>query len=129
MSGIAIKFHQGPVTFAAEKPVVGGQLVQAGSKPRTIVPAEANSTTILGVAVTDAAPAGDTFSGVPEHVAVAYGPAQVPIKGKGLAVGDLAVAATGGTVAKAGEAATTAQLVGRVIEVLDEETVSVRLYV
>ena len=56
-------------------------------------------------------------------------PAHVPVEADGdVAPGDLVVAADGGKVTKADDAATQAQIVGRVIETLNDKTISVRLY-
>ncbi|MEJ6013810.1 hypothetical protein WG936_08175 [Corynebacterium sp. H127] len=132
MSAVAIKFHTGPVTFAAEAAVKGGQVVEAGTASRSVKPAGAASAKILGVALIDAAPADpDTgYAGIPEHTSVAIAPAQVPVVGDGTAaVGDLVIAAAGGKVAKAAGTEPASQIVGRVIEVLADNKVSVRLYV
>ncbi|BAC17654.1 hypothetical protein HMPREF0290_0879 [Corynebacterium efficiens YS-314] len=130
MSAIAIKFAQGPITFEAEAPVVGGQVVEAGTTPRSIKPAGAASETILGVAVIDAVPKGQPYTGKPNHASVACAPAQVPVTGDGTAgVGDLVIAAAGGTVTAATGTEPASQIVGRVIEVLSNNIVSIRLYV
>lgn len=130
MSAVAIKFKHGPVTFAAESAITGGQVVQAGTKPRAVVPATAGSATVLGVALIDAAPKSDTYTGKPEHTSVAMLGHQVPVTGDGnLAVGDVVIAAANGTVSKAAGTEPPAQIVGRVIEVLADNVVSIRLYV
>lgn len=129
MSAVTAKFRTGPVTFAAEEAVTGGQVVEAGSEARTIKPATAGSAKILGVALIDAEPKGDTYTGKPNHASVAMAPAQVPVEAEGdVAVGDLVIAAADGKVAKAEDSAPQAQIVGRVIETLADKTVSVRLY-
>ena len=130
MSGITIKFKEGPVTFKAEAAVTGGQVVQAGTGTRTIVPATAGSKTAVGVAINDAEPKGDTYTGEPEWIGVAHAPAQVPVTSDGtVAVGDVVIAAAGGTVTKAAGTETVDQIIGRVIEVHDANIVQIRLYV
>lgn len=132
MPGVSVKFKTGPITFKAESAVVGGNVVEAGTGPRSMVPAAAGSTTVLGVALTDAAPYTEPESGVlvalPESGAVACAPSVVPVKTAAeIPAGTLVVAAEGGTVAAAGAAADVATIVGRVIETLDSTTVLVRL--
>ncbi|AKF27003.1 hypothetical protein YH66_05245 [[Brevibacterium] flavum] len=130
MSAIAIKFAQGPITYEAEEAVVGGQVVEAGSTPRSIKPAGAASETIVGVAIIDAVPKTAPYTGKPTHASVAITPAQVPVTSDGTAgVGDLVIAAADGAVTAAAGTEPPAQIVGRVIEVLADNIVSVRLYV
>lgn len=129
MSAIVAKFHTGPVTFAAEETVSGGQVVEAGSDNRTVKPATAATTKPLGVALIDADPKTDKYTGKPNHTSVAMAPAHVEVTPSGgVAVGDLVIAAADGKVAKAGDSAPQSQIVGRVIEVLGNKNVSVRLY-
>lgn len=76
MPGINIVTKSGPKTFKAETAVVGGQIVEAGVAG--VVPASADSESVLGVALADAGPQVAPEEGVlvrqkPEHVAVAYG--------------------------------------------------------
>lgn len=132
MSGIAMKFKTGPQTFKAEAAVTGGQVVQAGTADGTIVPAGAASTTVLGVALTDAKPytppAPGVLTATPEHTAVACAPAVVPVTSDGTAAfGDLVVAAAAGTVTKVGATPAPGSIVGRVVSVVDADTVLVRL--
>lgn len=129
MSAVLAKFNTGPITFAAEAAVTGGQVVEAGSAARTIKPATAGSARILGVALIDAEPKGEKYTGTPNHASVAMAPAHVPVETEGdVAPGDLVVAAADGKVTKAADSAPQAQIVGRVIETLNDKTVSVRLY-
>lgn len=129
MSAILAKFHTGPITFAAETPVTGGQVVEAGTTDRAVKPATAATTKPLGVALLDAEPKSETYTGKPNHTAVAMAPAHVEVTPSGdVAVGDLVIAAADGKVAKAGDSAPQSQIVGRVIEVLGNKNVSVRLY-
>lgn len=129
MSAVLAKFHTGPITFEAEEAVTGGQVVEAGSTDRTIKPAAAGSAKVLGVALIDAEPKGEKYTGTPNYASVAMAPAHVPVEADGgVAPGDLVVAADGGKVTKADDAAPQAQIVGRVIETLNDKTVSVRLY-
>lgn len=121
MAGIVVKFEKGRITHTAEAAIVGGQVVEPGVGPRSAVPAAADSEKVLGVALADAAPKAAPVPGLlyvgTDKVTVASAPAVVPIKSDGSAdVGDLVVAHTAGTVKKADEDATVAQIVGRVIE-------------
>ncbi|MBE7338118.1 DUF2190 family protein [Corynebacterium aurimucosum] len=125
MSAVYPKFETGPVTFAAEAEVTGGQVVVAGIEPRTVKPADADATNIVGVAIQDAKPEGPT-----KHTAVACSPAQIAVKVVGsVAVGDLVKTAADGAVTKADPAADAGKILGRVIETLAEEHASIRLYV
>ena len=128
--GIQIKFKEGPITFKATEAVTAGQVVEAGADNRTIVPATAGTDKAVGVVLYDAAPQGEVYTGTPEHISVAHTPAQVPVTSDGTAeVGDVVVAADGGTVTKAAGSESPAQIIGRVIEVLDRDIVQIRLYV
>lgn len=122
MPGISVKFKTGPITFAAESPVTGGMVVEAGDDPGTMRPAAAGSTTVLGVVLTDAAPYVKPDAGVfvakPEAAAVASAPAVVPVDVDGtVTVGALVVASDDGTVAAAAAESPIAAIVGRVLEV------------
>lgn len=122
MSGITVKFKTGPITFKAETAVVGGQVVEAGADPGTMRPAAADSTTVLGVVLTDAAPyvkpEASVFVAKPESAAVAHSPQVVPVVTAGaVAVGALVVAAADGKVTEADAESPIAAIVGRVIEV------------
>lgn len=129
MSAVQAKFHSGPITFAAETAVTGGQVVEPGKDARTCKPATAGTAKPLGVALLDAEPKAEAYTGKPAHTSVAMAPAHVPVTADGvLAVGDLVIAAADGKVTRAGDSAPAAQIVGRVIELLGENTVSVRLY-
>lgn len=137
MAGITVRFKSGPITHTAEAAVTGGQVVQAGTGNRSVVPAAADSAKILGVALTDAAPkpapgalpVGQLYVGT-DQVAVACAPAVVPIASDdSAAVGDLVVVGTGSGVKKAGATPAAGSIVGRVIEKLDDtaNTVLVRI--
>lgn len=129
MSAVIAKFISGPVTFAAEEAVVGGQVVEAGKTDRAVKPATAATAKPLGVALIDAEPKSEKYTGRPTHTSVAIAPAQVPVAVDGeVTAGDLVVAAAGGKVTKADDSAPLSQIVGRVIERVDKATVSVRLY-
>lgn len=132
MSGITVKFKTGPITFTAESAVVGGQVVEAGDDPRTMRPAAAGSTTVLGVVLTDAEPyvqpAAGVFVAKPESAAVACAPAVVPVETDGaVAAGDLVIAAADGKVAAAATESPIAAIVGRVLEVPETGRALVRL--
>lgn len=122
MAAINIVTHHGPKTFKAEAAVTGGQIVVAGTEG--IVPAGADATKVLGVAITDAAPASDPVDGVlvvkPTHTAVAYSGAEVYIETTAqLAFGDLVAADADG---KAKLHAGTGDVVGRVVELAPSAT-------
>lgn len=75
MPGINIVTKAGPKTFKAVEAVLGGQIMEA--KPGGVGVASADSSKVLGVAVTDAGPQTDPVDGMlvrqkPEHVGVAY---------------------------------------------------------
>ena len=77
MAAINIVTKLGPKTFKAESALTGGQIVEAGADGG-VVPAAADSTKVLGVALIDAGPQTEPVPGVlvrqkPEHTAVAYG--------------------------------------------------------
>lgn len=87
------------VTFDVTEDVAGGQLVQVGDAPYSVAPAEAASTTIVGVAGHDAA-VGDKATielGKPIHELTASG---------AIALGDRVAAGADGTVATATEGQT-----------------------
>ncbi|WP_105567134.1 capsid cement protein [Microbacterium halophytorum] len=87
------------VTFDVTADVVGGQTVQVGGADRSVSPAEAGSTTLVGVAGHDAA-VGDKVTveiGKPIHELTASG---------AIALGDRVAAGAGGTVATAVEGQT-----------------------
>lgn len=129
MSAVQAKFISGPITFAAEAAVRGGQVVEAGSGERTVKPATAGTAKPFGVALIDAEPKGEKYNGKPNHTSVAMAPAHVPVEVDGdVAIGDLVVAAADGKVTKAGDSVPLSQIVGRVIETIADKTVSIRLY-
>lgn len=81
MAGIALITRTGPKTFKVEEPIIGGQIVAAGAAGGIVV-AAADSTKVLGVAVTDAAPKTEPVPNqlvrnLPEHTGVAYSGAEV----------------------------------------------------
>lgn len=135
MSGIVVKFKSGPITHTAEADVVGGQVVEPGTGPRSCKPAAADSAKVLGVALTDAGPkpeslpVGQLYTGT-DQVSVACAPAVVPVASDDSAsVGDLVVVGTDGGVKIAGETSAPGSIVGRVIEELGDaaHTVLVRI--
>lgn len=127
MAAINIVTHHGPKTFKAEAPVKGGQIVVAGTEG--IVPAGADATRVLGVALADAAPKTDPVDGVlvarPDHTAVAYSGAEVYLETTAeLTFGDLVGADADG---KAKLHADTGDVVGRVVDVPTATRALVRL--
>ncbi|MFY2788458.1 structural cement protein Gp24 [Rhodococcus sp. MALMAid1271] len=121
MPGITVKFEKGRITHTAEAAIVGGQVVMPGAGVRSAVPATADTSKPLGVALTDAAPKATPAPGMlyvgTDQVTVASAPAVVPVKSDGSALpGDLVVVGTGAGVKKAAVESTAAQILGRVIE-------------
>ncbi|EGD24661.1 hypothetical protein [Prescottella equi] len=130
MSGINVKFEKGRISYTAEAAVTGGQVVDPGAGKRTVKPAAADSERILGVALTDAAPAASPTPGVlvatTDVVTVASGMGCVPVVSDGsAAVGDLVVSAGGGAVKKAAGTEGIGAIVGRVKEQLSDDGKSV----
>lgn len=127
MAGLNINTHHGPKTFVAEEKIVGGQIVVAGTNGGVKV-AAAEAETVLGVALTDAAPSSAPVDGVlvakPEHTSVAYGPVELELDVVGaVALGDKVGAAAGGKAIKH----TTGDVVGVVTRVLANNRALVRL--
>jgi hypothetical protein len=103
VSAVVIRTKHGPETFRADEPIVGGQLVEArgsvvinfGDAVGLVGVAAAGSTTVLGVALTDAVPEDDIdlasiLAGTPPRpvlnaaplpplVPVAHGGMEVPV--------------------------------------------------
>lgn len=113
MPGTRRALQFGPDTCTVSATVLGGQLVEADPVNIGLVrPAGANSVTVIGVARTDAQPAGsnptsplNTAWARPD-TAVDYGPADVDVLYAASAkFGDLLVAAANGQVGPAGVAA------------------------
>lgn len=82
MSGVNPVLFEGPDTMTVNVAVTGGQLVMPDTGGR-IKPATANSTTVLGVALEDGAPASSqtalNLSIARTEVAVAYGDVDVRV--------------------------------------------------
>ena len=95
----------GPATYAVSTAVTGGQLVMPDGTTGLVKPATAGATTVLGVALSDANPAGSTptsplnLGWSQPEVAVAYGPADVDLTyTTAAAFGELLVADANGAV-------------------------------
>lgn len=112
MSAVLQVRKGGPITCTPAEQVLGGQLVEGRAGGRIGV-AAAGSTTVLGVALTDAtSPEARSLepliiggrevldaSALPTSVAVAYGGAEVPVQyAVAAAFGDRVVAAANGQV-------------------------------
>lgn len=101
MAGIALITRTGPKTFKVEESITGGQIVEAGSSGGIVV-AKADSSKVLGVAITDAAPHADPVPNqlvrnLPEHTGVAYSGVEVYLETTSkLRFGDKVAADTGG---------------------------------
>lgn len=104
MAGSYPFLELGPATYQANVTVTGGQLVMPDSTTGKVKPATAAATSVLGMAMTDASPAGSgsnvNFATNPPDVAVAYGPADVYLTTTAdIAFGGLCIAAAAGKVA------------------------------
>ena len=127
MPGIVQVTQGGPKTFIPAENILGGQLVEARTGGRIGV-AAADSTKVLGVALTDALapesfpPANTTdvlgrvvvsAVPIPTSVAVAYAGTEVKVKYSAAAVfGDRLVATAAGTVAPAAATPDARMIVG-----------------
>jgi hypothetical protein len=119
MPGAHRSLHYGPDTYKVSAAVSGGQLVMAdASNPGLVKPATAAATTVLGVALGDAAPvAADAdpliISAAQPEVAVAWnGDCDVTYTAA-CALGVLLIAGATGQVTPAGAAPAYDQVVGR----------------
>lgn len=83
MSGVNPVLWDGPDTMPVNVAVTGGQLVMPDSTTGKVKPATAGATTVLGVALADAAPTSSqsptNFSTARPDVAVAYGDIDVRV--------------------------------------------------
>jgi hypothetical protein len=83
MSGVNPVLWDGPDTMPVNVAVTGGQLVMPDSTTGKVKPATASATTVLGVALADAAPTSSqsatNFSTARPEVAVAYGDVDVRV--------------------------------------------------
>lgn len=112
MPGAHQTYQLGPDSRQVSAPVVGGQLVMPDTaNPGMVLPATAASTTVLGVALTDAAPYAPpgsqptplNLAAFTPNVAVAYGPVDVDLVYIAAAAdGQLVVAAANGQVTPLG---------------------------
>lgn len=107
----------GPTTYKVNAAVTGGQLVMPDSTTGKVKPATAGAKTVLGMAMTDASPAGSgsnlSFATNQPEVAVAYAPAEVLLLASAnIAFGEQVVAAAAGAVAPVASG-TFDQIVGR----------------
>lgn len=105
MSGAHMNLRLGPATFTVSTAVTGGMLVMPDGTTGQVKPATAGATTVLGVALSDANPAGSdptsplNIGWAQPEVAVAYGPADVDLTYTGAAAfGELLVADANGAV-------------------------------
>lgn len=105
MPGAHMNLRLGPATYEVSVAVAGGQLVEPDSTTGKVKPATANSVAVLGVALSDAQPAGSdptnplNISWAQPQVAVAYGPCDIDVTYTGAAAfGALLVAGAAGAV-------------------------------
>lgn len=119
MPGAHRSLHYGPDTYKVSAAVSGGQLVMAdASNPGLVKPATAAATTVLGVALGDAAPvAADAdpllVSAAQPEVAVAWNGDVDVTYTAACALGVLLIAGAAGAVTPAGAAPASDQVVGR----------------
>ena len=117
MSGVHYTLQHGPDTFEVNVPVTGGMLVEPDGTTGRVKPATAGSLKVLGVAATDAKPAGsDTpldFTVARPHVAVYYSPVDIKVTYTNAATfGAKLIAAANGQVTPAGATPDAASIVG-----------------
>lgn len=105
MSGAQMNLRLGPATFTVSVAVTGGMLVMPDGTTGMVKPATAAAINVLGVALSDANPAGSNptsplnLGWAQPEVAVAYGPADVDVTyAASAAFGDLLIAAANGQV-------------------------------
>lgn len=120
MAGSYPTLQLGPASYKVNATVAGGQLVEPDSTTGKIKPCTAASTKCLGMAMTDAKPAGSgtnlDFSTAQPSVAVCYGPAEVILTAGGaIAFGAQVIAGAAGVVVTIGSG-TFDQVVGRCTE-------------
>lgn len=120
MSGLYPVTRSGPDTYEVSTTTVGGQLVMVDGVTGKIKPTTGVVNTVLGVALTDAVPAGSgsnlAFGTAPKTTSVAYGPSTVVLTAAAnIAFGQLVVAAAAGQVTP-GSTPTYDQIVGRCVE-------------
>lgn len=120
MAGTFPVTQLGPDTFEVSTATVGGNVVMVDGATGKIKPTTGVVTAVLGVALTDAVPAGTstnlTFGTAPKTTTVAYGPATVRCTAAGtIAFGALVTSAAAGQVATIG-AGTFDQAIGRCVE-------------
>lgn len=115
-----VNFQQGPVTYDVNVAVTAGRLVEPDAATGRIKHAAAGSVKVLGMARTNAQPAGSAPTGqidaswAQPGVAVIYGPADVDLTYSGAATfGDLLVATADGQVGPAGATPAVGTIVAR----------------
>jgi len=120
MAGTYPVTQLGPDTYEVSATVTGGQLVMVDGSTGKVKPTTGVVSNVLGVALTDAVPAGSgsntAFGTAPKTTSVAYGPATVKLTAAGtIAFGALVTSAANGQVATIG-AGTFDQAIGRCVE-------------
>lgn len=113
----------GPATYTVSAAVTGGQLVMVDGSTGKVKPTTGAAVACLGMATSDASPAGSgtnlNYATPRSEVAVAQAPSTVTLTavagGGGVAFGALVVAAAGGACATVGSG-TFDQVVGRCVE-------------
>lgn len=119
MPGAHRTLHHGPDTYKVSAAVSGGQLVMAdASNPGLVKPATAAATTVLGVALGDAAPVAADADPLVVHqaqpeVAVAWNGDVDVTYTAACALGVLVIAGANGAVTAAGAGPASDQVVGR----------------
>lgn len=111
--------QMGPDTYEVSTTTAGGQLVMVDGSTGKVKPTTGVVSAVLGVALTDAVPAGSgsnlAFGTAPKTTSVAYGPATVKLTAAGtIAFGALVTSAASGQVATVG-AGTFDQVIGRCV--------------
>lgn len=120
MSGVYPVTQLGPDTYEVSTTTTGGQLVMVDGSTGKVKPTTGVVSNVLGVALTDGAPAGSgsatAFNTAPKTISVGYGPGTYPMTAAGtIAFGALVTSAASGQVATIG-AGTFDQAIGRCVE-------------
>lgn len=120
MAGTYPVTQLGPDTYEVSATVTGGQVLMVDGSTGKVKPSTGVLSAIVGVALTDAVPAGSgsnlAFGTAPKTVSVAYGPATVKCTAAGaIAFGALVTSAASGQVATIG-AGTFDQVIGKCVE-------------
>jgi hypothetical protein len=126
MAAVVVKYENGPVTFTASAPVLGGRVVKADGSGG-VIHSTAGAVNFFGVAQTDAAATGLTHDG--PNITTVHSPTEVAVIMRGAvrceftadcAAGALVVCAADGKVTPYTPGTSTFdQIVGRCLAAVD----------